>query len=40
MKSLLAIAASVQKGGKNVTEGQITAARNTGATDKEIHDTC
>jgi uncharacterized peroxidase-related enzyme len=38
MKSLLAIAASVQKGGKNVTEGQITAARNTGATDKEIHD--
>jgi uncharacterized peroxidase-related enzyme len=39
MKALLAIAASVQKGGKSVTEGQVTAARDTGATDKEIHDT-
>ena len=38
MKDLLAIAASVQKGGKNVTTGQIEAARNAGATDTEIHD--
>jgi uncharacterized peroxidase-related enzyme len=39
MKSLLAIAASVQKGGKMVTEEQIAAARLENATDKEIHDT-
>lgn len=39
MKALLAIAASVQKGGKAVTEEQITAARAENATDKEIHDT-
>jgi uncharacterized peroxidase-related enzyme len=39
IKSLLAIAASVQKGGKNVTENQIAAARNMGASDREIHDT-
>lgn len=39
MKALLAIAASVQKGGKNVTEVQVEAAREYGATDKEIHDT-
>ncbi|GLU53020.1 carboxymuconolactone decarboxylase [Dyadobacter frigoris] len=39
MKTLLAIAASVQKGGKNVTPDQIEAARNEGATDSEIHDT-
>src|ERR1700712_170764 len=38
IKGLLAIAASVQKGGKNVTTGQIEAARNAGATDIEIHD--
>ncbi|MFA6083254.1 carboxymuconolactone decarboxylase family protein [Mucilaginibacter sp.] len=38
IKNLLAIAASVQKSGKNVTTGQIEAARNAGATDKEIHD--
>lgn len=39
MKALLAIAGSVQKGGKNVTEQQIQAARNAGVTDVEIHDT-
>lgn len=39
MKSLLSIAASVQKGGKNVTPQQIERARKAGATDYEIHDT-
>lgn len=39
MKALLSIAGSVQKGGKNVTSGQIEEARNNGATDVEIHDT-
>lgn len=39
LKSLLAIAASVQKGGKSVTEEQIQQARTEGATDREIHDT-
>src|SRR5690349_12565394 len=39
MKSLLVIAASVQKGGKYVTEEQISNAKELGATDKEIHDT-
>jgi len=39
MKALLSIAASVQKGGKNVTEQQIQEARDAGATDVEIHDT-
>ena len=39
LKSLLAIAGSVQKGGKNVTSEQIETARSLGATDKEIHDT-
>ncbi|OOQ57963.1 carboxymuconolactone decarboxylase family protein [Mucilaginibacter pedocola] len=39
MKALLAIAARVQIGGKAVTEEQIEAAREEGATDKEIHDT-
>src|ERR1700761_8920459 len=39
MKALLAIAGSVQKGGKNVTGQQIQEARNAGATDIEIHDT-
>jgi uncharacterized peroxidase-related enzyme len=39
MKSLLAIAASVQKGGKNVTADQIEQAKKSGATDIEIHDT-
>jgi len=39
LKSLLAIAGSVQKGGKNVTPAQIEKARSLGATDMEIHDT-
>lgn len=39
MKALLSIAGSVQKGGKQVTAEQIEEARNTGATDREIHDT-
>lgn len=39
LKSLLSIAASVQKGGKNVTFPQIERAKELGATDIEIHDT-
>ena len=39
LKSLLSIAASVQKGGKYVTANQIEHAKNLGASDKEIHDT-
>ena len=39
MKSLLTIAASVQKGGRHVTPAQIEKAKDCGATDKEIHDT-
>ncbi|MEO8147255.1 MAG: peroxidase-related enzyme [Bacteroidia bacterium] len=39
MKTLLAIAASVQQSGKNVTTEQIEDARKQGATDLEIHDT-
>ena len=39
IKSLLTIAASVQKGGKYVTDQQVDDARKNGATDKEIHDT-
>lgn len=39
LKSLLAIAGSVQKGGKFVTPEQIESAKNLGATDREIHDT-
>jgi len=39
MKALLDIAGSVQKGGKRVTEDQISEARENGATDTEIHDT-
>ena len=35
----MSIAASVQKGGKHVTEAQIAEAKNLGATDREIHDT-
>ena len=38
LKTLLAIAASVQRGGKQVTPAQIEAARAAGATDTEIHD--
>ncbi|MEP6952249.1 MAG: peroxidase-related enzyme [Ginsengibacter sp.] len=39
LKALLAIAGSVQKGGKYVTPGQIEHAKTLGATDKDIHDT-
>ncbi len=39
MKTLLWIAASVQKGGKKVRPEQIEAAKIVGATDAEIHDT-
>lgn len=39
MKTLLAIAGSVQKSGKLVTTEQIQSAKAEGATDKEIHDT-
>lgn len=39
MKALLAIAGSVQQGGKYVTSEQIAAARQQGATDQDIHDT-
>ncbi len=36
---MLAIAGSVQKGGKHVTPEQIETAKSLGATDKDIHDT-
>lgn len=39
MKALLQIAAQVQEGGKKVTPAAIAKAKETGATDKEIHDT-
>ena len=39
MKALLAIAASVQRGGKSVTQIQVDAALTAGAVEKEIHDT-
>jgi uncharacterized peroxidase-related enzyme len=39
LKSLLAIAGKVQKGGKQVTPEDVARARQQGATDKEIHDT-
>ena len=39
MKSLLAIAGSVQKGGKHVSAAQIEKAKSIGVTDLEIHDT-
>ena len=39
MKSLLTIAASVQKGGKHVTAEQVDQARRLGASDRDIHDT-
>jgi uncharacterized peroxidase-related enzyme len=39
MRSLLIIAGKVQKSGKAVTEQDIQAAREQGATDEEIHDT-
>ncbi|HVW13844.1 MAG TPA: peroxidase-related enzyme [Mucilaginibacter sp.] len=39
MKALLRIAAKVQSGGQNVSEKEMSDARNEGATDIEIHDT-
>ena len=39
LKALLRIAAAVQRGGKNVAEQDVAAAREAGATDLEIHDT-
>ena len=39
MKALLSIAAQVQESGKSVTETAISAAKEAGATDIEIHDT-
>lgn len=39
LKALLNIAGKVQQGGKYVTEEDVTAARQQGATDLEIHDT-
>jgi uncharacterized peroxidase-related enzyme len=39
LRALLNIAHHVQQGGKKVTPADIEAARNLGATDKEIHDT-
>src|ERR1035437_7602995 len=39
LKRLLGIAAKVQQGGKQVTEADVQAARDRGATDAEIHDT-
>jgi uncharacterized peroxidase-related enzyme len=39
LKALLNIAGKVQLGGKNVTEDDVAAAREEGATDLEIHDT-
>jgi len=39
LKSLLNIAAKVQKGGKYVTEEDVERAKKQGATDKDIHDT-
>ena len=39
LKALLAIAGSVQKGGRYVTSEQVEQAKTLGATDKDIHDT-
>ncbi|GII88968.1 carboxymuconolactone decarboxylase [Sphaerisporangium siamense] len=39
MRAPLGIATAVQKGGENVTEAHVSAARAAGATDREIHDT-
>ncbi|MBL8001849.1 MAG: carboxymuconolactone decarboxylase family protein, partial [Flavobacteriales bacterium] len=38
LRALLTIARRVQQGGKQVTKAEITAARDAGATDVEIHD--
>jgi uncharacterized peroxidase-related enzyme len=39
LKSLLAIAAKVQRGGRVVTDEDVAAARAEGATDRDVHDT-
>jgi uncharacterized peroxidase-related enzyme len=39
LKALLTIAGKVQESGRNVTTDDVAAARNEGATDREIHDT-
>ncbi len=39
LRALLAIARHVQQGGKHVTAADVEAAREQGATDREIHDT-
>jgi uncharacterized peroxidase-related enzyme len=39
LKALLVIAGKVQRGGKNVTAGDVEEARQAGASDIEIHDT-
>jgi uncharacterized peroxidase-related enzyme len=39
IRALLRIAGAVQRGGKNVREQDVAAAREVGATDVEIHDT-
>jgi len=39
LRALLRIAGKVQQGGKRVTQADIAAAREQGATDREIHDT-
>ncbi len=39
LAALLRIAAAVQRGGRAVREAEVTAAREAGATDLEIHDT-
>mgnify|MGYP001546970538 CR=1 FL=1 len=39
LRALLHVAHQVQKGGKNVTDDDIAAARSVGASDQEIHDT-
>jgi uncharacterized peroxidase-related enzyme len=39
LKALLTIAGKVQESGKSVTAEDVAAARNEGATDREIHDT-
>lgn len=39
LRALLAIARQVQQGGRHVAESTVAAAREAGATDREIHDT-
>jgi uncharacterized peroxidase-related enzyme len=39
LKALLSIAERVQEGGRGVSDAQVRAARDEGATDREIHDT-